>query len=183
MKELKDIILSAQNFDETAMQEVVEKFEPAINGYTRKMKNDEDFRSDITLYLIELIRNLNITSLRLQNDYALINYISCSLYHQYIRLSQRNAKIRSHENYFDDEDIEKWLGIDYGTADSLDDMMTETIMKNLLSERECSCVKLMVIDGMTSSEAAEVLGIARQTVNEAKLRGLKKLVFGVSKRE
>lgn len=144
------------------------------------MKNDEDFRSDITLYLIELIQTLNIDNLHVKNDYALINYISCSLYHRYIHLSQRNTRIKRHENCFEVEAMEKWLGIDYGTADSLDDMMTEVIMSKLLSERECSCVRLMVIDGMTSSEAAQILGITRQTVNEAKLRGLKKLVCVVS---
>ena len=86
MRELKDIIISAQHADKQSMMEIVTYFEPIINKYTRMMRNDEDFKSDITIYLIEFVQSMKLSKFRIPNNYAIMNYVKNSLYHQYICL-------------------------------------------------------------------------------------------------
>ena len=94
---------------------------------------------------------------------------------KYILLSKRQVGIRQSENHFENEDLEEWLGIDESTTEDIDNVLLNNTMKQVLTEREYSCVKLMVIEGLSSAEAAKLLGISRQTVNENKNRGLNKL--------
>ena len=61
--------------DKQSMMELVTYFAPIINKYTRRMRNDEDFKSDITIYLIELINEMKLSKFRVPNDYAIINYV------------------------------------------------------------------------------------------------------------
>ena len=139
------------------------------------MNYDEDFRSDIIVHLIETVYVMDIEKFRIQNDYSIINYIKKALHNQYILLSKKQSKLRKHENRFESEDLEEWLGEDYLTMNAINDIMTDDLMKSVLSEREYICMKLMVIDGLSSTEAAKILNISRQTVNEAKIRAINKL--------
>lgn len=175
MKELKNIILSAQNSDESSMMELITFFEPVIRKYTKLMNYDEDCRSELIMYFIELIRSLNLTKFRVLNNYTLINYIKQSLYHHYILISSGIRKKRKYENSYDSESITEWLGADYESTDKINDMMIDDMMKEHLTDREYICVKLIVIDCLSSNEAAKLLGITKQSANEAKLRALRKL--------
>ena len=175
MRELKDIIISAQNSDKQSMMEIVTYFEPIINKYTRMMRNDEDFKSDITIYLIELIKAIKLSKFRIPNNYAIINYVKDSLYHQYIFLSKKSSAHRANENNYETEDLVEWIGVDTSSSDKINDILLDDILRNTLTAREYSCVKLMIIDGYSSTQTANILGIARQTANEAKIRGLVKL--------
>ena len=139
------------------------------------MRNDEDFKSDITIYLIELIKTMKLSKLRVSNDYAIITYVKNSLYHQYIFLSKKSSVRRAVENNYEAEDLAEWIGVDTSSEDTIDDFLTENVLRNTLTEREYSCVKLMVLEGLSSTHAANILGITRQTANEAKIRALAKL--------
>lgn len=175
MTDLKNLIIAAQNLDEDAMNEIITRFDPIISKYTRILQNNEDFRSDIILHLIETVHSLNISKFRIPNDYALINYISKTIYHKHIWLSKKQAGVQQNENYYDSEILEEWLGTDETTTEDIDNVLIINTMEQVLTERECTCVKLMVIEGLSSTEAAKLLGISRQTVNENKNRGLRKL--------
>lgn len=175
MKDLANAILSAQNFDENSMYKIIKRFDPIICKYARKMKNDEDFKSDMILRLIEVVRTIDLSKFNTLNDYAIINYINKVLYHQYIYLSKKHSTMRQHENSFECDDIEEWIGVDYSTINVINNFILDSSMKSLLTEREYLCVKYMVLDGMSSSQAGKILGVKRQTVNEAKIRGLNKL--------
>ena len=105
----------------------------------------------------------------------IINYVKNSLYHQYICLSKKHCNHRNAEGNYDGDDIEKWLAADTSTSDAINDFILDDVLRNTLTEREFSCIKLRVIDGYSSTQAAKLLGIARQTANEAKMRALGKL--------
>lgn len=175
MRELKDLIVAAQNSDKQSMMELLTYFEPIINKYTRRMRNDEDFKSDITIYLIELINEIKLSKFRIPNDYAIINYVKNSLYHQYICLSKKSSVRRVTENNYESEDLDEWIGVDTSFSDTINDFLMDDVLRNTLTEREYSCIKLMVLDGLSSTQAANILGITRQSANEAKIRALTKL--------
>lgn len=179
MKDLKRMIQAAQNADENSMLEVIDFFAPLIGKYTRYMGQDEDFKSELTVYLIELIHSLDLSRFRVLNNYSLINYIKTSLYHRYILLSTRERRRKTHENYFESDDIAEWIGTDAETTDTTADKADDTLllftMQEALTNKEYICIKLMVIDGLPVSTIAKLLHISRQTANETKLRALSKL--------
>ncbi len=175
MTELKDIIILAQNLNKEAMYDIITKFNPLIEKYARKIQNYEDFKSELILHLIETVYNIDLKKFRIPNDYAIINYISNTLYHKYIILSKKQVSIRKTENLFNKEDIEECVGIDNSTTREIDHIFLKTIMKKALTKREYDCTTLIVIDGLSSREVANILGISRQSANENKNRGLKKL--------
>ena len=149
MRELKDLIVAAQNSDKQSMMELVTYFAPIINKYTRRMRNDEDFKSDITIYLIELINEMKLSKFRVPNDYAIINYVKNSLYHQYICLSKKSSIRRVTENNYESEDLDEWIGVDTSFSDTINDFLMDDALRNTLTEREYSCIKLMVLTALT----------------------------------
>lgn len=175
MTELKNIIVAAQKLDQNAMYEIITRFSPTISKYAKEMRYDEDFRSDMILHLIETVYSIDLAKFRIPNDYAIINYISNTLYHQYIYLSRNQVRIRRNENHFENDQMEEWLGIDESTSEKIDYVLLDNTMKQVLTKREYYCVKLMIVDGIPAKDVAGKLGISRQTVNENKNRGLKKL--------
>ena len=174
MKDLKTKVVLTKNCDEEATLYIINMFEPLINKYTKLMRYDEDFRSDLILHLILLLRNMDLDRMNCANDYAIIKYISTSLYHRYIYLSSRSAHNGITDSY-DDEALDTWLQPDCTFENTVNDILMNEAIEELLSEKEYACIKLTVIEGLTSTEAASRLGITRQTANESKLRALKKI--------
>ena len=107
MTELKNIIVAAQKLDQNAMYEIITRFSPTISKYAKEMRYDEDFRSDMILHLIETVYSIDLAKFRIPNDYAIINYISNTLYHQYIYLSRNQVRIRRNENHFENDQMEE----------------------------------------------------------------------------
>ena len=174
MKDLKRKIMLSQRCDDDATLFMIRMFEPLINKYTKRMRFDEDFRSEMVLHLIIMLRTMDLNRMNCANDYAIIKYISTSLYHRYIYLSSRSARYDMTDSY-DDEALDSWLQPDYTFESTINDIFTDNAIGSLLSEREYICIKLTILDGLTSSEAASRLGITRQSANESKLRALKKI--------
>ena len=181
MKELKDIICNAQNNDKNAMMEIIEMFQPLLNKLTRYMHYDEDFKSEITMYLIELIHTIKLSNMQQLCNSTLFSYIKQSLYRRYILISKKRRLKLSKEGLYTSDDLEEWLCIDHECEDKFINIEIDTLMKKVLTEREYQCVKLIVINGLSSSEAAKKLGITKQSANESKIRGLSKLKKYLSK--
>ena len=85
---LHNIIRSAQNGNQDAMLLLIEKFSPLLQKYARKL-NNEDAESELTLAFIELITAFNLEKMQCSSDGAVVNYISHSIHHSYIKLLKR----------------------------------------------------------------------------------------------
>lgn len=175
MEELKNTILSAQNYDTTAMARLIDKFEPLLGKYIRIMKYDEDFKSDIILAFIELIHKIDMSAfIKDVNDYVLIKYISTSVYHSYISLSKiknKTDKERSYSVTF--EDNTQGTLITYDTP--VNDVILHEFLHDKLTDNEYMCIEYIVLQEYTSVEIASYLGITRQAVNQCKRRAIDKL--------
>ena len=90
-------------------------------------------------------------------------------------MSKKSSVRRVTENNYESEDLDEWIGVDTSFSDTINDFLMDDVLRNTLTEREYSCIKLMVLDGLSSTQAANILGITRQTANEAKIRALAKL--------
>ena len=90
-------------------------------------------------------------------------------------MSKKSSVRRVTENNYESEDLDEWIGVDTSFSDTINDFLMDDVLRNTLTEREYSCIKLMVLDGLSSTQAANILGITRQSANEAKIRALAKL--------
>ena len=108
MGKLEDLIKKAKNYDNVAMLEIVDMFQPVVRKYSRMMNHDEDIASELVLALIELVHNIRLDKLDAPNDYVLISYIGRSLYHKYIYVSQKRcAVVNCEASYEDDAELER----------------------------------------------------------------------------
>ena len=108
MGKLEDLIKKAKNYDDVAMLEIVDMFQPVVRKYSRMMNHDEDIASELVLALIELVHNIRLDKLDAPNDYVLISYIGRSLYHKYIYVSQKRcAVVNCEASYEDDAELER----------------------------------------------------------------------------
>ena len=92
MENLRETVYDAQKGDKNALLEVITFFDPLIKKYFKLMNYDEDFKSELTIYLMELIRSINLSDFRILNDFTLINYIRTSVYHEYIFYPKKEMK-------------------------------------------------------------------------------------------
>lgn len=88
---LLNIIIDAKNKDIESINKLLLIFKNIINKYSRQL-DGEDTKQDLSLFLIKLIDNIDITSASKYNDKQLLSYISKSLKNEYIKLSKKNVK-------------------------------------------------------------------------------------------
>ena len=79
---LMEQIVRAQQGCSEEMEALIEKFEPILKKYSRKLFW-EDAHNDMTLAFIELVYALPLDKLRNTEDGALVNYIAASVRNTY----------------------------------------------------------------------------------------------------
>lgn len=172
---LKQKIQLAQQLNKDAMHDIIIFFEPTIRKYDRMMNRNEDFRSNMTLHLIELVYAIDVDAFSINSNFAILKYINQALYHEYIRLSKKEALLAKTISFDKLAENEEALSEPNSEDNHIKNILFLESMKRILTEREYICIHLIIIDGYSSTEAARMLGISRQTANENKLRGLEKL--------
>ena len=83
---LVDIIVSAQNGNQADMLSVISKFLPIIRKYGVKL-GGEDGKSELTVFLIELIQNFRVETLSNSCDGAITKYFCNCIYREFLRLN------------------------------------------------------------------------------------------------
>lgn len=165
--DLLNIIIAAKNKDIESINKLLLIFKNIINKYSRQL-DGEDTKQDLSLFLIKLIDNIDISSDSKYNDKQLLSYISKSLKNEYIRLSKKRTKIYLTEtidnNYINNESIN--LDSNIEILDSL----------NYLTDYEKWILQKIFFSGYTVTELSKTLNKSRQSVNQVKKRALNKLI-------
>lgn len=175
MGKIKDLVEAAKHNDTAAMLEIIEMFSPKIRKYTRIMGNDEDFKSDVVLSLIEMVHSINLDKLENDNDYVLVSYISKTIYHKYINLAQKHGKITDAESTYENESEFEQACYTPSAPKFSDDIELLDFLKKSLTARELFCVQMIVLQGYSATEVAAMTGVTKQAVNQCKKRALVKL--------
>ena len=68
-------ILRAQSGSQEDMLFIIQKFEPQLKHYSRRL-HSEDAQSELTLRFIETIHAMNLDSLRSQGDGTIVAYLA-----------------------------------------------------------------------------------------------------------
>ena len=161
----KIIDVKKNNKDES-MLDILAIFDNIINKYSRKL-NGEDTKQDLYVFLIKLINNIDELTIINYEDKQVLSYFSKSLKNEYIRLSKKNDREKSNQDY-NYEEIVWGHNLIESNIEVLD------AIKNLNSY-EKSIIKRVVLNGDSVSEVAKKTGKSRQAINQVKNRAISKL--------
>lgn len=166
-----DDIRSGQCGNQQAVLDLISKFSPALKKYARKLET-EDAYYDLQAEFLELILHLNCDKLRETSDGAMVQYLSQSIYHAYIKLLRHLIDNKTPMISTD----ELTDGILYRNA-----MIHEPqyslfdIPSTLLAPQEADAFYHICILGYSAAELAKKRVVSRQSINQSKRRALSKL--------
>ncbi len=166
-----DDIRKGQNGNQQVVVDLINKFSPVLKKYARKLET-EDAYFDLQAEFLDLILHLNCDQIRETGDGAMVQYLSRSIYHAYIKLLRQLIDNKmpciSTDNLTD--------GILYQNhcIKGLNDFSLD-IPSTLLSALEADAFFQICIAGYSAAELARLKGVSRQSINQAKQKAILKL--------
>ena len=138
---------------------IYEEFKKSIQNYAKKLQ-DDDTSQELTLFLIELLYDIDLSCFTKEND-GLKRYILVSLKNKYYALLQQKIKFKKQLDNL------KPCENDY-----IDITSNITLREALecLSERQRLIIVYKYIYCLSDCEIARILDISRQAVNRLKNR-------------
>lgn len=165
---LTELIKRAIEGDDLALMEIILQFKPLLAKFSEQL-NYYCSETDLTIFLIELIKGLNLSDFNDINDAIIVNLIYKSLCNKKVDLYRKN-KLKS---------IEECVLIQEITPEkAYMEPETEILIRNALDtlpkQQKIILVK-KYYKGYSDTEIAHCLNISRQAVNRAKNKALEKL--------
>lgn len=171
---LNDVINNSQRGDGNATLSLINKFNPLLKKYSRKLYY-EDAYNDLLIDFLELLHDMRTDSLQDRSDAVTVSYIATSIHNSYVR---RLAWIKRSQTTLLYSELSEQELYDIESICSTTDKYSEcdfSAFKQLLTASELSVITSIFFRGYTTTETAHLLGISRQAINQAKLRALKKI--------
>ncbi len=160
---LKSKILKFKKQDMSVFETLYDEFKKLIMFYAVRLYYD-DAKSDLTLFFIELLYNIDLSRFESDESYSIRNYIAVSIKNQYISLSVRNQHYNKLSNcLYDNFD---------GYLPNFEDRFSLRESLKHLSYKQKMIIIYRYIYGYSECEIGEILGITRQAVNRIKNRAL-----------
>lgn len=166
-----DDIRKGQKGDDQAVLALISKFSPALKKYARKL-GTEDAYYDLQADFLELVFHFDCEKQRETSDGAIVQYLSQSIYHAYIKLLRQLI-----DNKVPTMSVDELI-------DSILDPNAEVYEMNeiqidipptLLTHQEAEAFFQICIAGYSAAEIARRMRISRQSINQAKRRAISKL--------
>lgn len=168
------LLEKAQQGDQAAMLELINRFQPLLKKYARKLGYDDAYE-DCLLFFIELVKFMDLKKLNDRNDQAAVAYIKVSVKHFYDKRIRKVIE-KNQEIAFSDLSKEQKYYVEAKTAKPDEkDIFIEFGIDKRLSPKEKLVIYLVYVKGYTTSELARELLKSKQTVNQLKKRALGKL--------
>lgn len=177
-----EIIVIAQKGEESALLKLIEKFDPLLKKYANKL-DDLDAYQNLRVDFIEFILNIDIENIRIPSEARIVNYISTSVYHIYIKQSillnySRKILLLSDLSEAQNIKIEEQSAIKEKYINS-----NLEYALNKLTSNEKELIHLIFYKEQTIPEIAKLYGTSRQAINQKKIRILKKMKCILTKYE
>ncbi|MFA9399428.1 MAG: helix-turn-helix domain-containing protein [Clostridiaceae bacterium] len=165
---ISDLIKKAKTGDKESMELLIIKFNPIINSLSWKMKN-EFGRTDLTIFLMNLIYEINLTHVLNSSDGALINYIKKALYREYYRINKTSSI-----NEVELIDIITECNNDY---DYVEDkvFLDQLVCQKIINKNQKYLLIKKYYGGFTDQEISKNLSISRQAVSKMHKVAIKNL--------
>lgn len=165
-KELLKIVREVKRQDMSHFGELYGVFDRLINIYAKRI-DFEDAVQELTVFLLEVIYEIDADRFKEDSSDALKRYVAVALRNKYITLSKESQKRLS-------ECGELFDGVG-ATAFESDTKIALADGLKLLSERQRLAVIGRYVYGFSDAEMADRLCITRQSVHRLEMRGLKTL--------
>lgn len=165
---LYEQVIKSKSNDNEALMEIISRFRPLIRKFSRQLKYDYA-ETDLIIYLIEIVRNIDLDKLNPKNDQIIVSLIYKSLNNRKIDLFRKYV-LNNKEEYELDPNL---------TQDKVyEENETKIIFRNALNS--LSYIQRYIIvekyfKGYSEAKIADRLNISRQAVNRAKNRALIRL--------
>ena len=174
--DLKERINESVKGNSEEMLSLVKQFKPLLKKYAYYLQY-EDAYPDLQLRLLAVFSKIVENNI-LMNDAQIVSYIETAIKNEYIFLSKKQSD-KSNNEYAtrcqeDEDSLQSLVMEQSAVVDDYLDIEYSDLFQNLtVSER--LAVWGIVIQGLSAAEIARRQGCSRQSVNQAKRRGLWKL--------
>lgn len=160
---LVDDILKAQSGSEDATLLLVDRFNPLLKKYARKL-NYEDSYNDLLVEFIALIKGIDVSNLNVKGDGSIVSYISKSVCNCYIHKSKANSEyLRRNFTFSDLSEEEKYYAeVSLSTLDN-HDIILKFSLNSILNQHELSIIKKIYLLGYSSTDIAKECGYLNQS--------------------
>ena len=165
-KELKQIIMAANDRDREDMAELLKRFAPLLHKYERYLKYDGAY-SDLTICFIEMIYGLSSDFITDSSEGQLVMYIKRCMKNKSIDLYRKNYHLREESGLPEDFDLED--PYPYYSAVYFKDIIQG------LTPRQQAILKYKLYFGLSDTETGQLLKISRQAVNRMYKRAIESL--------
>lgn len=159
--ELKSLILNFRKEDMLAFEPIYSEFKRYIRFYSKKL-GYEDALQELTLFLIELLYDIDLNLFKNDLSDGLSRYIAVSIRNKYIALSKENSRyalmcteLYESEVFYTDSAVEK--------------VCIEEALSNLTNRQRLIIIYKYILN-YSDAEISSLLGISRQAVNRIKNR-------------
>jgi len=176
MEEIVSLVRRAQDNDQNAMEELLDRFRPLIrNCYWRIDTRIKDNLQDLRLKFIEVVkRGIDFSRMNVVNDAVMVSYLSKSLQHHIIKLSKTNKAIKKHEVFI--EDVINLVDMaDEKASDRINDIFVVDFLQSILKGSEFNYAYYKIVLGYRSKEIAAAFGVSKQAVSQGIGRAMDKL--------
>lgn len=168
------LLVKAQQGDEKAMLELINRFQPLLKKYAKKLGYDDAYE-DCLLFFIELVKTMDLKRVNTLNDQAVVSYIKVSVTHFYGKMIRRILQ-EGREIAFSELTEEQRYYIEAKSAKQDEqNFFMELGLDRLLNPYEKTILYLVYAKGYTTAEIARKYHKSRQSVNQLKMRILKKI--------
>jgi RNA polymerase sigma factor (sigma-70 family) len=162
-------IVEYQNGNNEHVEELIEKFSPLLKKYAYKLKY-EDALSDLILIFIETLNKIPIERFTKNDQGAIFNYLSHSIYNAYISLMKNYIRrLNTHIYYEDEWNNIKSKEVPVDTAIDIHDAL------EYLSEKEREVIMKSFFEGYRDVELAFMYGVTRQAICNIKRKSYQKM--------
>ncbi len=173
LSNLYEVFKKAQDGNKEYVLELYNKFLPLIKRYGRKL-NYEEAESDLTIFLLEYIKNVDLNKFKNRNNGEIINYTKLTFKSKYIDILRQliNKKIETTivETELIYNDCYKNLEKEY----------TLSLMKNL-NDRQRKIIIGRYIHGYSDDKLSKIYKISRQSVYKHRKKALELMKAEINK--
>ncbi len=159
MESICNLIKRAKNFDKESMELLITRFDPIITSLSRKLQN-EDAKSELTIFFIRMIYEIKLTNLKSSSDGALVNYIKQGLYREYYKLNKVAPIVSVEFSDIFTVTTNDYVQIEYEI------FLDELVIKKVLNEKQMYVLLKKYYYHCTDEEISVELCISRQAVNK-----------------
>lgn len=133
------------------LDNILSLFEPQINKYGRLLEN-EDTKQDLILHFIKILDSLPTNKDIFFNNKIIFSYISKAIRNEYIRLSKKQYKIKTHEQMLE-------YNLDMQSTEFESQIYILDLFK-VLTKNEKIIIKLLYINYLSVIEVSKYMKIS-----------------------